>query len=67
MAVTPEEGPKDDPDQWLMDMVYFLSHGIPPEKLSKAERKRFGVRSGAFSLINGCLYTTSPQTEFGGG
>jgi hypothetical protein len=37
MALTPEEGPKNDLDQWLMDMVYFLSHGILPEKLSKAE------------------------------
>jgi hypothetical protein len=59
MALTLEEGPKDDPDQGLMDMVYFLSDGFPPEKLSKAKRKRLGVWSRAFSLINGCLYHKS--------
>jgi hypothetical protein len=40
MTVTPEAGPTDDPDKWLVDMIYFLSHGLPPEELSKAERKR---------------------------
>jgi hypothetical protein len=59
LAVTPEEGPKKDPDEWLMDMVYFLSHRIPPEKLSKAERKQLVVRSRAFSLINRCLHHKS--------
>jgi hypothetical protein len=45
LAVTPEEGPNNGPDEWLMDMVYFLSHGLPPEKCSKAERKQLGVRN----------------------
>jgi hypothetical protein len=40
MTLTPEVGPRDDPDKWLMDIVHFLSHGIPPEELSKMERKR---------------------------
>jgi hypothetical protein len=25
MALTPEEGPKNDPDGWLMDIVYFAT------------------------------------------
>jgi hypothetical protein len=28
MTVSPETRPKDDPDKWLTDMVYFLSHGV---------------------------------------
>jgi hypothetical protein len=56
MTVTPEAGPTDDPDKWLTDMIYFLSHGLPPEELSKAERKRLGVRSWSFSLMNDNLY-----------
>jgi hypothetical protein len=52
MTVTPEAGPRDDPDKWLMDIVYFLSHGVPPDELSKAEWKRLGVRSRAFILMN---------------
>jgi hypothetical protein len=36
MTVTPKTGPRDDPDKWLTDIVYFLSHGIPPEEFSKA-------------------------------
>jgi hypothetical protein len=24
LAVTPEEGPKNDPDEWLMDMMYIF-------------------------------------------
>jgi hypothetical protein len=59
MTVTLEVGPKDDPDKWLTDMVYFLSHGVPPEELSKAERKRLGVRSRAFGLMNDNLYLKS--------
>jgi hypothetical protein len=46
MTVTPEAGPRDDPDKWLMDMIYFLSHGLPPEELSKAERKRWEYGAG---------------------
>jgi hypothetical protein len=52
VTVTPETGLWDDPDKWLTDIIYFLSHGVPPEELSKAERKRLGVRSRAFSLMN---------------
>jgi hypothetical protein len=37
MTVTLETGPRDDPDKWLADIIYFLSHGVPPEELSKAE------------------------------
>jgi hypothetical protein len=59
MTLSPEKGPKDDPDKWLTDMVYFLSHGIPPEELTKAERKRLGVRSRAISLLNHNLYHKS--------
>jgi hypothetical protein len=59
MTVSPEKRPKDDPDRWLTDMVYFLSHGVPLEELSKAERKRLGVRSRAFSLMNDNLYHES--------
>jgi hypothetical protein len=40
-------------------MVYFLSHGVPPNELSKVERKRLGLRSRAFSLMNGGLYHKS--------
>jgi hypothetical protein len=59
MTVTPEAGPTEDPDKWLTDMMYFLSHGLPPEELSKAERKRLGVRSRSFSLMNDTLYHQS--------
>jgi hypothetical protein len=59
MTVTPETGPRDDPDRWLTDIIYFLSHDVPPEELSKAERKRMGVRSRAFSLMNDNLYHKS--------
>jgi hypothetical protein len=59
MIVTLEARPTDDPDKWLTDIIYFLSHGLPPEELSKAERKRLGVRSRAFSLINDNLYHQS--------
>jgi hypothetical protein len=59
MTVTPEAGPRDDPDKWLTDIVYFLSHGVPPEELSKAERKRLGVCSRAFSLMNDSFYHKS--------
>jgi hypothetical protein len=59
MTVTPEAGPTDDPDKWLTDMIYFLSHGLPPEELSKAERKRLGVRSRSFCLMNDTLYHQS--------
>jgi hypothetical protein len=59
MTVTPETGPRDDPDQWLTDIIYFLSHDVPPEELSEAERKRLGVRSRAFSLMNENLYHKS--------
>jgi hypothetical protein len=59
MTVTPEVGPRDDSDKWLTDMIYFLSHGLPSKELSKAERKRLGVRSRAFSLMNDNLYHQS--------
>jgi hypothetical protein len=59
MTVIPETGPRDDPDKWLSDVIYFLSHGVPPEELSKAERKQLGVRSRAFSLMNDSLYHKS--------
>jgi hypothetical protein len=39
-----------------MDMVHFLSHGVPLDELSKAEPKRLGVCSRAFNLMNGGLY-----------
>jgi hypothetical protein len=48
-----------DPEKWLTDMVYFLIHGIPPEELTKAERKRLGVHNRAFSLLNDNLYHKS--------
>jgi hypothetical protein len=59
MVLSPKKGPKDDPENWLTDMVYFLSHGIPPEELTKAEWKRLGVRSQAFSFLNDSLYHKS--------
>jgi hypothetical protein len=59
MTVTLEAGPRDDPDKWLTDMIYFLSHGLPPEELSKVEWKRLGVRSRAFSLMNDNFYHKS--------
>jgi 4-hydroxy-3-methylbut-2-enyl diphosphate reductase IspH len=59
VTVTPETGPRDDLDKWLTDIVYFLSHGISPEELSNAERKRLGVHSRAFSLMNDSLYHKS--------
>jgi hypothetical protein len=59
MMVTPETGPRDDPEKWLMDIIYFLSHGVPPEELSKAKRKRLGVCSRAISLMNDNLYHKS--------
>jgi hypothetical protein len=59
MTVTPEAGPRDDPDKWLTDIIYFLIHGSPPEELSKAKRKRLGARSRAFSLMNDNLYHNS--------
>jgi hypothetical protein len=37
MTIRLEARPRDDPDKWLMDIVYFLSHGVPPEEFSKAE------------------------------
>jgi hypothetical protein len=30
MSVTPEAGPKNDPDKWFTDMVYFLNQRVPP-------------------------------------
>jgi hypothetical protein len=39
MTVTPEAEPKDDSDKWYTNIVYFLSHDVPPVELSKAERK----------------------------
>jgi hypothetical protein len=45
MTMTPETEPRDDSEKWLTDIIYFLNHGVPPEELSKAERKRLGVRS----------------------
>jgi hypothetical protein len=39
MAVTPEAGPKDDPDKWLIDMVYFLSHGVPTQGVVEGRTK----------------------------
>jgi hypothetical protein len=59
MTVTPETKLRDDLDKWLRDMVHFLSHGVPPDNLSKAERKWLGVCSRAFSLMNGDLYHKS--------
>jgi hypothetical protein len=59
MTVTLETGPRDDPEKWLTDIIYYLSHGVPPEELSKAERKRLQVRSRAFSLMNDNLYHKS--------
>jgi hypothetical protein len=59
MTLKPETGPRDDPEKWLTDIIYFLSHGVPLEELSKAERKRLGVRSRAFSLMNDNLYHKS--------
>jgi hypothetical protein len=63
MTVTPEEEPREDPDKWLMDIIYFLSHGLPPEELLKAKRKRLGVRSWAFSLMNDNLYHQSADGD----
>jgi hypothetical protein len=34
-------------------------YSVPPEELSKAERKRLGVRRRAFSLMNDNLYHKS--------
>jgi hypothetical protein len=45
MTVTPETGPRDDPDKWLTNIIYFLSHGVPPEELSKADRTENGWES----------------------
>jgi hypothetical protein len=59
MTVTLETGPRDDPEKWLTDIIYFLSHGVPSEELSKEERKRLGVRSRAFILMNDSLYHKS--------
>jgi hypothetical protein len=56
MALIPEIRPKEDPNGWLMDIVYFLSHGIRPKALSKAQWKQLGVRDCAFNLINESLY-----------
>jgi hypothetical protein len=64
MTVIPKARPRDDPDKWLMDIIYFLSQGVPPEELSKAERKRLGVRSHTFGLMNGSS-TTNPRMEYG--
>jgi hypothetical protein len=59
MMVTQETGPRDNPKRWLTDIIYFLSHGVPPEELSKAERKRLGIRSRALSPMNDNLYQKS--------
>jgi hypothetical protein len=59
ITVTLEIGPRDDPDKWLLDIVHFLSHGIPPNELPKAQRKWLGVRSQAFTLMSGSLYHKS--------
>jgi hypothetical protein len=59
VTVTPEARPRDDPDKWLTNIIYFLSHGVLPAELSKAERKGLGVHSRAFSLMNESLYHKS--------
>jgi hypothetical protein len=59
LTVTPKIELRDDPDKWLTDMVHFLSYGVPPDELSKAERKRLGVHSRAVSLMHDSLYHKS--------
>jgi hypothetical protein len=59
VTVTPETRSRDDPDRWLTDIIHFLSHDVPSEELSKAERKRLGVRSRAFNMMNNSLYHKS--------
>ena len=43
-------------DRWLTDMHRFLSTGLPPDKMGRDERKRLGVRSHHFCLMQDTLY-----------
>ena len=47
---------KNFPDQWQMDMTYFLTAGMPPPQLRADEKKRLAVCSHNFCLIEGILY-----------
>ena len=43
-------------DRWLMEMMYFLTPGLPPSQLRTDEKKRLAVRSRNFCLVEGVLY-----------
>ena len=43
-------------DIWLINMHQFLNIGLPPEDLSRDERKRLAVQSRHFCLIQDTLY-----------
>ena len=54
-AITTQDK-KSFPDQWLMQMTYFLTTGLPPPLLRMDEKKRLPVRSRNFCLVEGVLY-----------
>ena len=47
---------EESEDEWIFEMIIFLSTGIPPEHMSADERKKIAVRSQNFCLLNDILY-----------
>ena len=56
IATTGRKEDKSFPDQWLMEMTYFLSMGLPPSQLRTDEKKRLAVQSQNFGLVEVVLY-----------
>ena len=47
---------EDTVNIWITEMSFFLSTGLPPDKISLDERKHLVVRSRNFCLLNDTLY-----------
>ena len=47
---------KHSSDKWLMEMISFLSMGLPPPQLRTDKKKRVAVKSRNFYLLKGILY-----------
>ena len=43
-------------DRWMMEMMYFLTIGLPPPQLRTDEKKRLVVHSRNFCMVEGVLY-----------
>ena len=47
---------EDTVNIWITEMSFFLSTGLPPDRMSLDKRKRLAVRSRNFCLRNNTLY-----------